>query len=99
MITRYYTKTGSIYEVDDVAKKIRQVQRSDECKSGRVAAEWRPYKVAAVLHGCLAISWGTGRDEHSTAADQVGADGAPDASVTRHTHTSPVVRTEIVGEA
>jgi hypothetical protein len=104
MITRYHTQTGSIYEVDDVERTVRQVIRSDKCSSGRVGAgEWRPYQSAEVVHRCLQIVWGAGRDEYSANADQVGFPESgrevSDSSIARHTHTSPVVRTERVGEA
>ena len=97
MITRYHTETGSIYEVDDVAMKIRQLKRSEECASGRVAAEWRSYLYADVLMGRLAITWGSGRDEHSASADQYGTEGADDDQVTRMTQTSRVVLVDHVG--
>lgn len=105
MITRYHTQTGSIYEVDYVAKKIRQVNRSEKCASGRVGAgEWRTFVSLEMTDRCLHIGWGSGRDEHSATAEQVGTVSesgreVPDASVSRYTHTSPIVKTEMVGEA
>lgn len=103
-IVRYHTKTGSIYEVDRDKNQLRQVVRSDKCTSGRVGTgDWRPFVSAEIVHGCLHIIWGTGRDEHSEGADQVGFPESGrevfDASVTRQTHTSPVVKSELVYEA
>ncbi len=105
MITRYHTQSGSIYEVDRSAMMIRQVTRGEACKSGRVGAGlWRTYVSLEMSDKRLQIYWGSGRDEYSATADQFGTvteagREMPDASVSRYTHTSPIVKTEMVGEA
>lgn len=93
MSTLYKTKSGSLYEVDGL--RVRQRERSDVCSSGRVSSEWRE---AVDVHcegvGCsLVIMWGTGRDEHSANAIQVGEE-LEGTMVIRMTTTTSVVAIE-----
>lgn len=85
----YKTASGSVYDVD--GNMIRRRVRSKISRSERVAEEWREAKEIRYsgLNQPLTIVWGTGRDEHSENAIQVG-DGPDDACV-RHTWTTPVV--------
>jgi len=98
----FKTETGSTYHLDLPGKRIRRVERSAESKSGRMGAgDWRSFQHAdlPIVGRPVWVTWGSGRDEHSAAADQLGTDGAPDEAVTRTTHTSAVVEVSEVGEA
>lgn len=92
---RYHTASGSAYEVDEERKLVRRSTRSQLSKAERVSEEWRPYEdICIALLGGLHIVWGTGRDEHSANAVQVGE--GSDESVVRKTVTTRVVSVEDV---
>ena len=91
-VTRYTTASGSVYEIS--GKRIRRVTRSAISVAERVGAEWRePLEIQAPGIGSpITMIWGTGRDEHSANAEQIGTEFAEsDESITRVTQTTPVV--------
>ena len=92
MITEYHTESGSIYEVDDKNMKMRQIKRSAACTSGRVSGEWRNYEHLTIGSNLLFV-WGTGKDEHSDKATQIGADEG--GIVIRHTLSTRIVKTVV----
>ena len=96
-IVRYTTETGSLYEIDLANKNVRLVTKSSKSATNRVQYRWRPYEGLACegIGHPLVISWGLGRDVHSPKATQVGTEGVGDESISRWTHTSPVVSKEI----
>lgn len=95
---QYRTASGSLYEVDEVNKRARVLEKSRSSHTKRLGTEWRDYEtmVWSGFGKPLIFVWGTGRDEHSTTADQIGTEGEPDEHVTRQTVTTPVVETKTV---
>ncbi len=94
-VKRYTTASGSAYEVDEDRKMIRRTTRSAVSTAERVGEDWRPYEyVSLSIFGGLHIVWGSGRDEHSAKAIQVGE--GRDEDVTRVTETTPIVSVEEV---
>lgn len=86
---RITTKSGSIYEVDEVQRLVRRVKAVGV---HRITEAWKPYERHWLAIGSpLALVWGTGRDEFSPDDD-----GIPDETRTRYTHTSPVVTLEVI---
>ncbi len=93
---RYTTQSGSVYEVLGV--QVRRVLRSRKSGAERVGHDWRTAE-SVVCKGIghpLVIVWGTGRDEYSDRALQVGFADSPDATVVRSTQTSPVTAFAVV---
>lgn len=91
MITVYKTQSGSVYEVDHEANRIRRVERSSKSNSERVAAEWRQaerIECAGIGHP-IVVFWGMGRDEHSAALGT--PEHLPDDTILRATETTRVV--------
>lgn len=85
---RVTTKSGSIYEVDEVQKLVRRVKATGV---HRITEAWKPYERHWLTIGApLALLWGTGRDEFSP------DDGHPDEARIRYTHTSPIVAMEVI---
>jgi hypothetical protein len=107
MITRYHTKSGSIYDVKDTVDGIlvRRTQldasRKDlaERRGDRFAADgegaWRAARgyVEMGVGSALGIFWGTGRDAQSPVDD-----GLPDELRQRASLTSPITKLETVEE-
>lgn len=90
-MTRYHTKSGSIYEVRTAESGCLEVRRASGGAhyAGR-CDDWKPCESAEIYAGRLLIGWGKGRDEYSP------DDGLPDDLRYRVTETSEVVRTEQV---
>lgn len=87
-MTRYFTKTGSIYEVDEEKKQIRSTKGG--AGTTRVTKDWRSYEELHVGVSGLHIYWGRGCDETS---QRLGTD--PTMDPWRWTDTSPIVKSEV----
>jgi hypothetical protein len=82
---KYRTKSGSLYEVDVEARRVRTLEGGTG--TSRIVQEWRAYDTLELTDdGRLLIVWGYGRDEVS---DQLGTPQGVDPC--RMTTTSPVV--------
>ena len=90
MTRRFRTQSGSIYEVD--GNRVRRIVRSAISDSERVAQEWREaesVRCAGVGHP-IVITWGWGRDEHSSSEKTIQHVVADGDSRLRLTMTTPV---------
>lgn len=56
-IVEYHTQSGSIYEVDEEKKCMRQLKRSEACQSLRVTSDWRTFESMSI-HGGISFIWG-----------------------------------------
>lgn len=48
LVTRVHTATGSVYEFDEVNKRVRRIGKEHPDQT-RAAGEWRPYEEVSVL--------------------------------------------------
>lgn len=92
-MTRYRTTSGSIYEVDEVRSRVRQLARSPRSNTNRIASEWRTFQTLVFqgVGNSLVFTWGHGRDQYSALSDQTGVDEDGLGSVLRLTRTTAVV--------
>ncbi len=88
-MTRYHTKSGSIYEVEDRNGETWIRRAAGGAHYAGRCDDWKQCYDAHVYQGRLLILWGGGRDEHSPTDD-----GIPDDLRQRTTETSRVVRVE-----
>lgn len=92
-MTEYHTQSGSIYEVDEVSKRVRVIAKANPAQRHRLGAgEWKEYEslnFGGEAGDVLWFWWKQAIDEFSSQeAIDAHARGEP---VRTATHTSPVV--------